>query len=160
MVENINKAVSEFVFFGFETSAHFEGIADYLSISFVEVLAGPTIDPSCWAEWWFVGWRDCGRQLDNGLHYPEVLQESNSVHYVGQVFSGPLWTIRGALGHVKTDTLVLESLLALFGFDPTYTLADAAEVTVETAEQFRAEGFFTDSDVMEVIEAFEDRGLL
>ena len=160
IVENINKAVSEFVFFGFEGSAHFEGIADYLSISFAEVLAGPTIDPACWAEWWFLGWRDCGRQLDNGLHYPEVLQESNSVHFVGQVFSGPLWTIRGVLGHIKTDTLVLESLLAMSGFDPSYTLADAAEVTVDAAEQLRAEGFFTDSDVMEVIEAFEDRGLL
>jgi len=88
------------------------------------------------------------------------LQESNSVHYVGQVFSGPLWTIRGALGSTKTDTLVLESLLMMSAFGPTYTLADAAEVTVDAAEQLRDEGFFTDSDVMEVIEAFEDRGLL
>jgi hypothetical protein len=163
IVENINKAVSESVFFGFEGSAHFEGIADYLSISFAEVLAGPTIDPACWAEWWVlerIDDRRCGRRLDRELHYPEILQESNSVHGVGQVFSGPLWTIRGRLGHIKTDTLVLESFLAMSGIDPSYTLADAAEVTVDAAEQLRAEGFFTDSDVMEVIEAFEDRGLL
>ena len=161
LLKDINKAVSESVFFGFEGSAHFEGIADYLSISFAEVLAGPTIDPACWAEWWVLERRDdrrCGRRLDRELHYPEVLQESNSVHGVGQVFSGPLWTIRGALGHVKTDTLVLESLLAMFGIDPSYTLADAAEVTVETAEQLRAEGFLTNRDVREVSEAFEDRG--
>jgi hypothetical protein len=160
IVENTNKAVSESVFFGFEGSAHFEGIADYLSISFAEVLAGPTIDPACWAEWWFLGWSDCGRELDNTLHYPEVLRRSGSVHFVGQVFSGPLWTIRGKLGHIKTDTLVLESFLAMSGIDPSYTLADAAEVTVDAAEQLRDEGFLTDSDVMEVIEAFEDRGLL
>jgi hypothetical protein len=40
------------------------------------------------------------------------------------------------------------------GFDPSYTLADAAEVTVDAAEQLRDEGFLTNSDVMEVIEAF------
>jgi hypothetical protein len=94
------------------------------------------------------------------LHYPEVLDELTSVHGVGQVFSGPVWTIRGKLGHIKTDTLVLESFLAMSGIDPSYTLADAAEITVEAAEQLRAEGFFKHKDVMEVIEAFEDRGLL
>ena len=160
IVENINKSVSQFVFFGFQASAHFEGIADYLSISFAEVLAGPTVDPPCWAEWWFLGWSDCGRRLDNRLHYPEVLQRANSVHFVGQVFSGTLWTIRGVLGPTKTDTLVLESLLAMSAFGPRYTLADAAEVTVDAAEQLRDEGFLTDGDVLEVIEAFEDRGLL
>jgi len=161
IVKDVNMAVSEFVFFGFEGSAHFEGIADYLSISFVEVLAGPTIDPACWAEWWVLrNDRLCGRRLDTELHYPEVLDELTSVHGVGQVFSGPVWTIRGKLGHIKTDTLVLESFLAMSGIDPSYTLADAAEITVDVAEQLRAEGFFTKRDVKEVIEAFEDRGLL
>jgi hypothetical protein len=45
-------------------------------------------------------------------------------------------------------------------FDPIYSLADAAEDTVDVAEQLRDEGFLTNSDVMEIIEAFEDRGLL
>jgi len=160
IVENNNKAVSEFASFGFESNALFEGIADYIGSSFTEVLAGPTIDPACWAEWWYLGFSDCGRRLDNTLHYPEVFQRSNSIHFVGQVFSGPLWTIRGVLGATKADTLVLESLFVMAVFDPGYSLADAAEDTVGVAEQLRDEGFLTSSDVMEVIEAFEDRGLL
>ena len=46
------------------------------------------------------------RRVDEDLHYPADLE--GEVHADGQIWSRALWDIRGALGHVKADTLILE----------------------------------------------------
>src|SRR5512139_1274041 len=48
-----------------------------------------------------------------------------------QIWSRALWDIRGALGHVVADTIILK---AQFDFAPDTTMPAAAQATVDTAQ--------------------------
>ena len=130
-----------------------EGFGDYWAATVSTVFA-PTPDPACIADWDSVSYtRDvphCLRRVDEDLHYPADL--SGEVHHDGQIWSRALWDIRGALGHVKADTLILE---AQFSFAPDTSMPDAARTTVATARSLYGNGTAT-----VVRRAFEDRGIL
>ena len=122
--------------FGFggsvEAGAIGEGFADYWAVT-VSNLISPTPDVPCVADWDLVSYTStiphCLRRTDTDLHYPGDL--TGEVHHDGQIWSRALWDIRLALGHVKTDTIVLQSH---FGQrDPT--MPQLAGNTVAVAQQ-------------------------
>ena len=121
-----------FVFGSEEADAISEGFADYLAVDVTNILA-PTPDAPCVADWDSVSYTatvpHCLRRVDGTKHYPEDLVGEE--HRDGEIWSAALWQIRGALGHVRADTIILE---AQFDFSGT-TMTDLAERTVDTAEQ-------------------------
>jgi hypothetical protein len=141
--------------FGFspEAGAIGEGFGDYWAAT-VSTLIAPTPDPACIADWDSVSYTSsvphCLRRVDLNLHYPEDL--NGRIHHDGQIWSRALWDIRGRLGNVKADTLILE---AQFSFAADTSMPDAARVTVATAERLYGKG------VANVVErAFKARGIL
>lgn len=143
--------------FGFGTSVEAgaigEGFADYWAVTVADVVA-PTPDPACVADWDSVSYTSsvphCLRRVDTDLHYPEDL--NGRVHHDGQIWSRALWDIRGNLGHVVADTVILE---AQFDFAPDTSMPDAAQATVAAAERLYGK------KVAKVVRAaFEARGIL
>jgi hypothetical protein len=142
--------------FGFglsvESGSIGEGFADYWAVTVADVLA-PTPDPACVADWDAVSYTSttphCLRRVDSNLHYPEGL--NGAVHHDGMIWSRALWDIRGKLGHVKADTLILE---AHFGQrDPT--MPQLAQSTVAAANRLYG------SAVANTVRAqFQARGIL
>ncbi len=143
--------------FGFGTSVEAgsigEGFADYWAVTVADVIA-PTPDPACVADWDSVSYTSsvphCLRRVDMDLHYPESL--TGQVHHDGQIWSRALWDIRGNLGHVIADTIILE---AQFDFAPDTTMPDAALATVAAAERL-----YGKKAAKVVRAAFETRGIL
>jgi hypothetical protein len=140
--------------FGFSTEAGSigEGFADYLAVTVSNVVA-PTPDAPCVADWDSVSYTStvphCLRRVDTNLKYPDDL--NGRVHHDGQIWSRALWDIRGALGHVKADTIILE---AQFGMaDPT--MPQLAQKTVDTAKSL-----YGNSAANAVRSAFQARGIL
>lgn len=148
---------SQMIPFGFGTSVEAgsigEGFADYWAVTVSNVIA-PTPDPACVADWDSVSYTSsvphCLRRVDQDLHYPEDLK--GLVHYDGQIWSRALWDIRGKLGHVKADTLILEGI---FGFAPDTDMPAAAQATVEAARSL-----YGPSAAHVVEAAFQARGIL
>jgi Zn-dependent metalloprotease len=139
--------------FGFEARAIGEGFADYFAVTVSNVLA-PTPDAPCVADWDAVSYTSavphCLRRTDLDLHYPANVNP-NSVHSTGRIWSRALWDIRGALGHVKADTIILEGH---FGQrDPT--MPQLAQSTVAAAQRL-----YGNPEANAVRAAFEDRGIL
>ena len=62
-----------------------------------------------------------------------------------------LWDIRNALGHVMADSLILE---AQFSFAPDTNMPDAAQATVNAAQEFGP------AAAAAVQAAFQARGIL
>ena len=139
--------------FGFEARSIGEGFADYWAVTVADVLA-PTPDPACVADWDAVSYTSttphCLRRVDLNLHYPENVNP-NSVHSTGRIWSRALWDIRKALGHVKADTIILESH---FGQkDPT--MRQLALSTVAAAQRL-----YGSSAANAARASFEARGIL
>jgi hypothetical protein len=136
-----------------DAGAIHEGFGDYWAVT-VSSLIAPTADPACVADWDSVSYTTdpphCLRRVDENLHYPEDL--NGRVHHDGQIWSRALWDIRGALGNVKADTIVLE---AQFDFATDSTMPDAAQVTVDTAQRL-----YGNREARAVRMAFESRGIL
>jgi len=130
-----------------------EGFGDYWAVTVSNVIA-PTADPACVADWDAVSYTrnepHCLRRVDKDLHYPEDL--IGQVHHDGQIWSRALWDIRGSLGHVKADTIILE---AQFDFAPDTSMRDAALATVAAAERLYNNGV-----AKKVEAAFVARGIL
>jgi hypothetical protein len=139
--------------FSFEARSIGEGFADYWAVTVSNVIA-PTPDAPCVADWDAVSYTStvphCLRRTDLNLHYPENINP-DSVHATGRIWSRALWDIRQALGHVRADTIVLESH---FGQkDPT--MRELALSTVAAAQRLYG------ASAANVVEAsFEDRGIL
>jgi hypothetical protein len=136
-----------------EAGAIGEGFGDYWAAT-VSNLIAPTPDPACIADWDSVSYTSsvphCLRRVDLDLHYPEDLD--GRIHHDGQIWSRALWDIRGQLGHVKADTLILE---AQFSFAADTSMPDAARVTVATAKSLYGKR------VANIVEgAFKARGIL
>lgn len=100
----------------------------------VPVQRDTTVTPiACIADWDSVSYTDdephCLRRTDTDLKFGDRIGE---VHFDGQIWSRALFDIFKALGRDRSVTLVLESQ---FSFTPTITMAQAAQVTVDTARQ-------------------------
>lgn len=141
-----------FSFASEEAGAISEGFGDYWAANVTNIIA-PTPDPACVADWDSVSYTStvphCLRRVDTDLHYPEDLK--GEVHYDGQLWSRALWDIRGKLGHVKADTVILE---AQFDF-PGTSMTDLAQRTVNTAQSL-----YGKSAANAVRTAFQERGIL
>jgi hypothetical protein len=129
-----------------------EGFADYWAVTVADVIA-PTPDPACVADWDSVSYTSttphCLRRVDGNLHYPADL--NGRVHHDGQIWSRALWDIRGSLGHVKADTIILE---AQFGLKEP-TMPQLAQKTVDTAQ-----ALYGNAARNAALKAFQDRGIL
>jgi hypothetical protein len=141
-----------FVFATEEAGAISEGFGDYLAADVTNVIA-PTPDPACVADWDSVSYTSttphCLRRVDANVHYPESLV--GEVHADGRIWSRALWDIRGALGNVKADTVILN---AQFSF-PGSSMADLAQRTVAAAQ-----AIYGTREAAAVRKAFTDRGIL
>ena len=143
--------------FGFggsvEAGAIGEGFGDYFAVTVSDVVS-PTADPACVADWDSVSYTSsvphCLRRVDRNLHYPADL--NGAVHHDGQIWSRALWDIRNALGHVMADTIILK---AQFDFAPDTSMPDAAQATVDTAEDH-----YGHATALIVQAIFVDRGIL
>ncbi len=143
--------------FGFGTSVEAgsigEGFGDYWAVTVTDVIA-PTADPACVADWDSVSYTSgtphCLRRVDADLHYPEDLD--GRVHHDGQIWSRALWDIRGALGNIEADTVILE---AQFSFAPDTSMPAAAQATVDAAE-----ALYGNHTANIVLGIFQERGIL
>jgi hypothetical protein len=130
-----------------------EGFGDYWAATVSAVIAGPQPDPACIAEWdsisYTVGPVHCLRRLDANLTYPDDL--NGRVHHDGTIWSQALWQIRGSLGNVKADTVILT---AQFDWTGT-TMVELANRTVAAAQSLYGNGA-----ALKVRQAFEARGIL
>ena len=142
----------DFSFDSEEAGAISEGFGDYWAADFSNILA-PTPDPACVADWDSVSYTStvphCLRRVDTNLHYPADL--SGEVHHDGQIWSRALWDIRGALGHVKADTIILNGQ---FDF-PGTTMTALAQSTVAAAQSL-----YGKNAAKAVTDAFAARGIL
>src|SRR5262249_29380611 len=73
------------------------------------------------------------------------------VHHDGQIWSRALWDIRGALGHLKADTIILNGQ---FDF-PGTTMTALAQSTVAAAQSL-----YGNNAAKAVTAAFQARGIL
>ncbi len=130
-----------------------EGFGDYWAVTVSNVIA-PTLDPACVADWDSVSYTStvphCLRRVDTNLHYPADL--NGRVHHDGMIWSRALWDIRGALGHVKADTIIL---MAQFNFAPDTSMPAAAQATVNAAQTL-----YGAAEANAVLAAFQARGIL
>jgi hypothetical protein len=147
-----------FSFASEEAGAISEGFGDYWAVTFSDVvsrsLGVPTMTPlGCVADWDSVSYTSgpvhCLRRVDTNAHYPESL--NGEVHHDGLIWSRALWDIRGALGNVRADTIILQG-----SFDfPGTSMADLATSTVAAAQQL-----YGNAAAQAVMRAFVDRGIL
>jgi len=117
-------------------------------------LGVPVREPlACVADWDAVSYTSavphCLRRVDENLHYPTDLEDE--VHADGQIWSRALWDIRGALGNVRADTVILQ---AQFDFDGS-SMPTLARSTVATARSL-----YGNAAANAVTTAFQDRGIL
>ncbi|HVK26345.1 MAG TPA: M4 family metallopeptidase [Actinokineospora sp.] len=91
----------------------------------------------------------CIRRTDTNL---TVADKTGEVHHDGQIWSRALFDIYKAFGKDKSAKLVLESQ---FSFAPNTTFAQAATVTVNTAQSL-----YGATDAATVRAAFQARGIL
>lgn len=93
-----------------EGGAMGEGFGDYLAGTVGAQLSGGFQD-TCVAEWDATSYSStnppCLRRLDSTKHYPESVV--NEVHADGEMWSAALWQIRGSIGALKADKVILQS---------------------------------------------------
>jgi Zn-dependent metalloprotease len=76
---------------------------------------------------------------------------SGEVHHDGQIWSRALWDIRGAIGNVKAETVILEGQ---FDF-PGTTMTDLANRTIAAAQRL-----YGNATANKVRAAFAARGIV
>jgi hypothetical protein len=142
-----------------EAGAIGEAFGDYLAVTvgdYVMQQHGVTsMAPlGCVADWDAVSYTSrvphCLRRVDTNRHYPE--NAVGGVHTQGMIWSRALWDIHNALGATTADRIIVN---AQFDFATDTSFADAAVVTVDTAEEM-----YGDAEAAVVQQAFEDRGIL
>jgi hypothetical protein len=130
-----------------------EGFGDYWAFTMSEPLSGG-FDPACIADWDSVSYTvgdavHCLRRVDLDL---TVDDQTGRIHHDGQIWSRALYDIHNELGRTTADQIILQAQFA-FGLDPSF--AEAAQATVDTAEELAGHGA-----AIKVQKAFEDRGIL
>jgi hypothetical protein len=141
-----------------EAGAISEGFGDYWAVTVGDVVAArlgvPVREPLfCVADWDATSYTSevphCLRTVNENLHYPADL--NGEVHHDGQIWSRALWDIRGGLGNVRADTVILQ---AQFDFDGS-SMPTLAQRTVATAR-----ALYGGAAAIAVRTAFQDRGIL
>jgi Zn-dependent metalloprotease len=131
-----------------------EAFGDYWAVTVTDTVAHNGFDVPCVADWDSVSYTSgpshCLRRVDTDKHYPEDVV--GEVHADGEIWSRALWDIRNALGSTQADTIILESQ---FSFAPDTTFAEAAAVTVTTAQKIGGT-----KAAKAVTAAFANRGIL
>ena len=131
-----------------------EAFGDYWAVTVTDTVAHNGFDVPCVADWDSVSYTSgpshCLRRIDTDKHYPEDVV--GEVHADGEIWSRALWDIRNALGSTQADTIILESQ---FSFAPDTTFAQAAAVTVTTAQKIGGT-----KAAKAVTTAFANRGIL
>ena len=131
-----------------------EAFGDYWAVTVTDTVAHNGFDVPCVADWDSVSYTSgpshCLRRVDTNKHYPEDVV--GEVHADGEIWSRALWDIRNALGSTQADTIILESQ---FSFAPDTTFAQAAAVTVATAQKIGG-----NKAAKAVTTAFANRGIL
>ena len=131
-----------------------EAFGDYWAVTVTDTVAHNGFDVPCVADWDSVSYTSgpshCLRRVDTDKHYPEDVV--GEVHADGEIWSRALWDIRNALGSTQADTIILESQ---FSFAPDTTFAQAAAVTVATAQKIGGT-----KAAKAVTAAFANRGIL
>jgi hypothetical protein len=131
-----------------------EAFGDYWAVTVTDTVAHNGFDVPCVADWDSVSYTSgpshCLRRVDTKKHYPEDVV--GEVHADGEIWSRALWDIRNALGSIQADTIILESQ---FSFAPDTTFAQAAAVTVATAQKICGT-----KAARAVTTAFANRGIL
>jgi hypothetical protein len=149
---------SGFVFASEEAGAISEGFGDYWAVDVGDIIAQrlgvPERTPlACVADWDSVSYTSevphCLRRVDEDLHYPSDL--NGRVHHDGQIWSRALWDIRGSLGNIQADTIILQAQIDF----PGTTMVDLAQRTVATAQIL-----YGNRAATRVRAAFEARGIL
>jgi zinc metalloprotease ZmpB len=149
---------SGFVFASEEAGAISEGFGDYWAVDVGDIIAQrlgvPERTPlACVADWDSVSYTSevphCLRRVDEDLHYPSDL--NGRVHHDGQIWSRALWDIRGSLGNIQADTIILQAQINF----PGTTMVDLAQRTVATAQIL-----YGNRAATRVRAAFEARGIL
>jgi Zn-dependent metalloprotease len=115
-----------------EAGAMGEGFGDYWAGSLGAQLSGGFQD-ACIADWDSTSYSTdnppCLRRLDTSKHYPDSVV--GEVHADGEIWSGALWSIRGALGGPRADTLVLSAHF-LLSPDASFNAGASALVSAAT----------------------------
>jgi hypothetical protein len=138
-----------------EAGAIGEGFGDWWSmINSTRVQQDTATTPfACVADWdstsYTSGTPHCLRRTDTNLTFA---QRDGEVHDDGQIWSRALNDVFKAFGRDKSARLVLE---AQFSYSPSTTMAAAANVTVNTAQQL-----FGATDAATVRAAFHSRGII
>jgi Zn-dependent metalloprotease len=107
-----------------------EGFGDYFAVTMSQPVSNGFILP-CVMDWDSTSYTTtvphCLRRTDTGKTTADI---DGEVHDDGEIWSNALWNINKALGRNKATTIVLE---AQFSYRPNTTFAQAATVTVNTA---------------------------
>jgi hypothetical protein len=127
--------------------------ADAISEGFGDYWAATVTGDTCVADWDSVSYTSttphCLRRVDLNLQYPADL--NGRIHHDGQIWSRALWEIRGALGKVTADTIIINGQ---WNFTGT-TMPQLAAATVAAAADIYGAG------VAGIVEdKFQDRGIL
>jgi hypothetical protein len=148
-----------FVTGGGESGAIGEAFGDYLAVTVGDWVmqqhgVASQAPLACVADWDATSYTStvphCLRRVDTDRHYPEDIV--NRVHTDGLIWSRALFDIRTALGATTADRIIIN---AQFSFPDNATFAQAAQVTVDTAEQM-----YGAAEADAVHQAFQDRGIL
>ena len=140
-----------------EAGAMGEGFGDYLAGSLGGQLSGGFQD-LCLMEWDATAYMgvlpaptapSCLRRLDSNKVYPYNLV--GEVHDDGEIWSAALWQIRGALGYLKADQLIIQHHF-LLARDSSFNTA--ANALVIAAQSLR----FNPKDVSSIIAILKARG--
>jgi len=151
-----------FAFASSEADAISEGFGDYWAATASAWTLGtlglsldPSIDPACIADWDSISYTSsvphCLREVDLDLQYPTDL--NGRIHHDGQIWSRALWDIRGALGNVTADQIILNGQ---WNFTGT-TMTQLATATWNWAKLTYGE---LSAQAAAVFTAFDDRGIL
>jgi len=132
-----------------------EGFGDYLAATMSQATSANTATTpwACVMDWDSVSYTSttphCIRRLDTDK---TVADKVGEVHADGEIWSRALWDINTALGRDTANTIILE---AQFGYAPNTNFAQAAQVTVNTAQ-----ALYGASAASSVQAVFHARGIL
>lgn len=143
-----------FAFASSEADAISEGFGDYWAATVSAQY--PSIPPiGCIADWDSVSYTSttphCLRRVDLDLHYPADLD--GRIHHDGQIWSRALWDIRGALGNVTADRIIVNGQWNFAGT----TMPQLATATWNWAQVTYGNA---SAQAAAVLAAFQARGIL
>ena len=137
---------------GNEAGAMGEGFGDYWGGS-VGAQTSAGFQDTCVMDWDATSYSSanppCLRRLDRNKHYPESVV--GQVHADGEIWSGALWQIRGAIGATKADKVILQHH---FLINANATFNQAANALVTAAINLG----YTASEVLSIRQILTNRG--